>query len=220
MLLRMIPTFTTFNMQVYTTKLAKISMLTMPFWPWPPLPNLQSLLSHYFSFWTNSYKTTALNITLSSTVSQLKTFPYSWNSSFLFLFCCNCYLLLRSLTSLMQLFPSLSWIGRIHAVKMTVLPKLLYYFRTLPLHVPSFFLHHLQSRILSFIWAYQRPRVSRPTLYRHDRLQGGLGVPNIAKCYQAAQISQLILLHATPDIPLWVLLELPNCTSIPLSTLL
>lgn len=37
-------------------------------------------------------------------------------------------------------FPSLSWVGRIHVVKMTSLPKVLNYFHTLPVHVSfSFF---------------------------------------------------------------------------------
>lgn len=42
----------------------------------------------------------------------------------------------------------------------------------------------------------------------------------MAKYYSAAQISQLSMLHATSDISLWVLLELPNCTPISLEVLL
>lgn len=60
------------------------------------------------------------------------------------------------------------------------------------------------------IWANKRPRIAKTTLFIY-RLQGGLGVPHVASYYLAAQISQMTLLHASSDVPLWVLLELPNC---------
>lgn len=63
---------------------------------------------------------------------------------------------------------------------------------------------------MRFIWANKRPRISKANLFTH-RLQGGLGVPQVTKYYLAAQISQLSLLHASSNVPLWVLLELPNC---------
>ncbi|CAI9558365.1 unnamed protein product [Staurois parvus] len=102
---------------------------------------------------------------------------------------------------------------------MTVLPKLLYYFRTLPVRVPPHFLRLLQAKFMRFIWANKHPRVSRNTLFAH-RLQGGLGVPNVTKYYQASQIVPLSMLHASSDVPLWVLLELPNCAPIQPSALL
>lgn len=77
----------------------------------------------------------------------------------------------------------------------------------------------LQNRMLSFIWAYRSPRIAHSTPFTH-RLWSGLGVPNLAKYYLAAQISQLALLHASNDTPLWVLLELPNCAPTLISTLL
>lgn len=151
------------------------------------LPKLQNLLSHFsalFGLRINPHKTTALHVTLTpSTVSQLQaSFLYHWNTLFLdylgikltpaysSLFATNYYPLLRSLTSLMQswCFPSLYWIGHIHAVKRTVLTKILYWFPTLPDHIPSFFSRLLQSQILSYIWAYQRPRISRSILYRQS----------------------------------------------------
>ncbi|CAI9598733.1 unnamed protein product [Staurois parvus] len=75
-------------------------------------------------------------------------------------------------------FTHLSWIGRINSVKMTILSKLLYYFRTLPVRVPPNFFRLVQAKIMRFIWADKHPRVSRTTLFVH-RLQAGLGVPNV-----------------------------------------
>lgn len=67
-------------------------------------------------------------------------------------FSANFFPLLRSITALMTSwrFPTLSWIGRVHAVKMTILPKLLY-FSKLSVRVPAFYLRLLQNRLLSII---------------------------------------------------------------------
>lgn len=65
---------------------------------------------------------------------------------------------------------------------MMILPKLLYYFYTLPVRVPPHFLRLLQSKILRFIWANKHPRMSKATLFIH-RLQGGLGIPHVANYY-------------------------------------
>lgn len=101
-------------------------------------------------------------------------------------------------------------------MKMTILPKLLYYFHILPLQVPLHFLRLLQNRTFQFIRANKHPRISRETLLT-QRLQW---VPNIAKYYLATQITQLSLLHATFNTPLWFFLELPNCAPIAMPTLL
>ncbi|XP_018429813.1 PREDICTED: integrin beta-2-like [Nanorana parkeri] len=91
---------------------------------------------------------------------------------------------------------------------MTLLPKLLYLFRTLPVAIPNFALRSMQNSVMSFIWRDKRPRVARKTLYCHRR-QGGLGVPDLKKYYQAAQIASIAALHIQLDPPLWTLLEIP-----------
>lgn len=137
------------------------------------LLNLQAILDNFSAIsglHINLSKTTTLPAHL---VTHLQTqFPYCWaphsidylgiklTSSYSTLFSANYYPSLRSLTSFLRSwqFSSLSWIGRIHAVKMTILPKVLYFFGTLPTHVPSFYLYLLQNRVLLFIWAHKRPQ--------------------------------------------------------------
>lgn len=83
-------------------------------------------------------------------------------------------------------YPSLSWIWRISAIKITSLPKALYsvcYQWECP----------LQNQIL-FIWAQKHPSVPRSILYVHG-LQDGLGVPNVLQYYTVAHISPLAMLH-------------------------
>lgn len=96
--------------------------------------------------------------------------------------------------------------GRIAVIKMSILPKILYLFRVLPIAVPAHFLRILQRKTLQYIWGNAKPRLPKPTLYSL-RIQRGLGVPDFTKYYYAAQLSQLTKYHATSEIPLWVALE-------------
>lgn len=77
-------------------------------------------------------------------------------------------------------YRSLSWIGRINAVKMFVLPMLIYTFRMIPIAFPSDFFRKLQSMVLRFIWARKRPRIAYDILIKEKR-QRGLGAPDMKK---------------------------------------
>lgn len=54
-----------------------------------------------------------------------------------------------------------SWFGRCNIIKMTILPKFLYLFQTLPIHIPPEFFKQINTLIINFIWAYKRPRLQR-----------------------------------------------------------
>lgn len=102
-------------------------------------------------------------------------------------------------------FPSLSWADRIYAVKMSILYQKSLLF-SYPPSACSLFFALTAEQELSFIWAYKCP----PPPFT-DTDSGGLSLVRYPKYCQAAQISQLILLHATLNIPLWVLLVPQLC---------
>lgn len=89
---------------------------------------------------------------------------------------------------------------------MSLLPNLLYLYRVLPIAIPSYFHRDIQTRVFKYMWASIKPRLSRAILLR-SKLSGGLGLPNFACYYHAAQLAQITLLHAKTEIPLWVSLK-------------
>lgn len=69
----------------------------------------------------------------------------------------------------------MSWLGRINAIKMTLLPRILYLFHSLPIPVTKLHINKLQSAIICFIWVKKVHRLSKNFLFR-PRMKVPLGV--------------------------------------------
>lgn len=101
-------------------------------------------------------KSTALNISLSESELNLaqNALPFSWSLKHIpylgikftpnhsDLYAANFTPLLKKVNELLTKWASLplSWFGKINAIKMVILPKFLYLFRVLPIHIPAHFL--------------------------------------------------------------------------------
>ena len=108
--------------------------------------------------------------------------------------------------------------GRINVVKMTILPKFLYLFQTIPLYLPKSFFHSLNKLITTFIWAGKHPRINRTTL-EESKADGGLALPNFMHYYWAANIQKILYwLHDTNTT--WHPIEANSCISTSLPALL
>lgn len=116
----------------------------------------------------NHDKSEALNVNLTtSTLQSIQSqYPFHWQSTSL------SYLGIRLTPSISSLYKAnyptlfaklledvktwsdinLPWMGRIASVKMTVLPRFLYCFRTLPIQVPAHAIQHFHSQIRHYIW--------------------------------------------------------------------
>lgn len=118
-----------------------------------------------------------------------------------------------------QLTASGHWLSQINAMKMSILPKLLYPFRVLPISLPSCFLCLTQRRIMSYIWGTTKPCIPKSTFYL-SKLCSGLGIPNFSSYYYAAQLAQLPKYHAAVETPLWVAIESIDCDPIYVANML
>lgn len=100
--------------------------------------------------------------------------------------------------------------GKNNIIKMVILPKFLYLFRVLPIHVPAHFLRNIQQKVKQYTWGKTNPRLPRKTLYL-PKVLWGLGFPNFSLYYRAAQLAQLSKYHSTLEIRLWVIIEAMDC---------
>lgn len=100
----------------------------------------------------------------------------------------------------------LSWMGKVHAVKMTLLPRLLYLFRSLPIPIKKSFIRKLQSDIISFVWGKRGYRCPSNTLLRL-KSQGGVDLPDLWAYYQAAQLAQISMIFSQGPKPDWLAIE-------------
>lgn len=196
--------------------------------PRTTLPNLIRILEKFASITgleVNQSKSKALNVSLPQTefIHLQDHFPFLWSTSSIpylgikltgnpaSLYQANDLPMLSYLTSLLDAWRPLcvSWLGRVAAVKMSLLPKLLYLYRSLfpPTSIESF-----RPVYFSTYGAPLNQKVPRSVL--HSKLSGGLGIPNFARYYHAAQLAQITLLHAKIEISLWVSLEAIELTSL------
>lgn len=113
----------------------------------------------------------------------------------------------------------LSLVGRVNAVKMSVLPWYLYLFQSLPVFITNPYFKKLDSVILSFIWNTKKRRLCKEHLQKAKQ-DGGLALPNLRHCYWAANLCNLSFwAHCYSDnsVPKWVEMQKLSCS--PLSLL-
>uniref|UniRef100_A0A803K6G7 Reverse transcriptase domain-containing protein n=1 Tax=Xenopus tropicalis TaxID=8364 RepID=A0A803K6G7_XENTR len=193
--------------------------------PMISLPNLHNLLAQYgkhSGYKLNIQKTEALAINMPSHTRELlkSNYKYKWKDislkylgvhltkSYSQLYKCNYTPLLQTIHNLMNKWSpyTISWLGKIAALKMMILPKLLYLFETLPVRVPNTILRNIQTMFFKFIWGKSRHRVPKSVMMT-GRSQGGLAVPNIIRYYEAAHLRQVLGWTTFTPTSKWALIE-------------
>uniref|UniRef100_A0A3B4WXR4 Reverse transcriptase domain-containing protein n=1 Tax=Seriola lalandi dorsalis TaxID=1841481 RepID=A0A3B4WXR4_SERLL len=100
----------------------------------------------------------------------------------------------------------LSLLGRVEAVKMNLLPRILFLFQSLPVGIPTSTFNMLDKLISKFIWQNKRPRVRLKTLTL-GKDKGGLGLPDIQLYFWAAQLRPLFYWFRDDEAPSWTQIE-------------
>lgn len=92
------------------------------------------------------------------------------------------------------------------AMKMSILPQILYIFRSLSIPIPNYYIASLSSSLRVFLWRGKRARCSHCNLIKHRSIRGA-GVPNLQDYYRAAHLDQIRHWFTSEETLLWVKIE-------------